>query len=132
MLGIPWTAKRTNTFMLADSDRQSTLESKILKLKLSYFGHIIPCEGLEKAMMLGIGNSRRSRNRPSRRWINEVTKSTGLTLQQLKEAARNRNVLRRLLGTEMDEGSWLISSPKVVFDLTRKANKICIVETKYS
>jgi len=36
-----------------------------------------------------LGNGRRGRGRPSR-WIDEVVGTTGLQLQQLKEAARDR------------------------------------------
>jgi len=41
-----------------------SLEAKVLKLKLSYFGHVIRADGLEKDFMLGMGNGTRSRGRP--------------------------------------------------------------------
>jgi len=40
--------------------------------------------------MFGMKNSRRSRGQPRRRWMDEVMETTGLQLQMLKKAARDR------------------------------------------
>jgi len=45
--------------------------------------------------MLGMGCGSRSRGHPRRRWLDEVVEVTGLSLQHLKEAARDRNRWRR-------------------------------------
>jgi len=52
---IPWTAKRTNASVWAEVGGGMSLEAKALKLKLSYFGHVIRGDGLEKDFMLGMG-----------------------------------------------------------------------------
>jgi len=54
-------------------------------------------EGLEKAFMLGIGGGSRSRGLPRRRWLDEVVEVAGLSLEHLKEAARDRNGWRELI-----------------------------------
>jgi len=67
------------------------LENLRLRRKLAYFGHVVRGEGLEKAVMLGMGGGSRSRGCPRRRWLDEVVEVAGLPLQHLKEAARDRN-----------------------------------------
>jgi len=68
-----------------------TLENVRLRHKLAYFGHVVRGENLEEAVMLGMGGGSRSRGRPRRRWRDDVVDVTGLSLQHLKEAARDRN-----------------------------------------
>jgi len=89
MLQISWTAKRSNTLILAEIKVDMSLVHNVLKLKLTYLGHIVRSDGLEKTFSFGIGNGRRSRGRPRRRWMDEVMETTSLRLQQLKEAARD-------------------------------------------
>jgi len=62
-----------------------------LRRKLAYFGHVVWGEGLEKAVMSGMGGGSRSRGRPRRRGLDEVMEVTRRSLQRLKEAARDRN-----------------------------------------
>jgi hypothetical protein len=83
--------------VLDEIGSDSTLEQKVLKLKLAYFGHVVRGEGLEKTVMLGMGNGSRSRGRPRRRWLDELTEATGLHLQRMKEVARDRDGWRMLV-----------------------------------
>ena len=41
LLTIPWTARRSNQFMLKEISPGCSLERLMLKLKLQYFGHLI-------------------------------------------------------------------------------------------
>jgi len=86
MLCVPWTAKKTNESIMAQIGKYPSLENARLRRKLAYFGHVVRGEGLEKAVMLGMGGGSKSRGRPIRRWLDEVVKSAGLSLQHLKEA----------------------------------------------
>jgi len=52
----------------------------ILKQKLSYFGHVMRGNGLEKSIMLGMGSTARGRGRPRRWWLDEVVETTGLNI----------------------------------------------------
>ena len=40
-LRAPWTARRSNQWILKENDSEYSLEGLILKLKLQYFGHMI-------------------------------------------------------------------------------------------
>ena len=39
LLRVPWTAKRSNQFILKEISPEYSLEGLMLKLKLQYFGH---------------------------------------------------------------------------------------------
>ena len=51
---VPWTARRSNQSILKEINPEYSLEGLMLKLKLQYFGHLIPrANSLEKTLMLG-------------------------------------------------------------------------------
>ena len=41
LLSIPWTARRSNQYILKEISPEYSFEGLMLKLKLSYFGHLI-------------------------------------------------------------------------------------------
>ena len=61
LVRVPWTARRSNQFILKVISCGWSLEGMMLKLKLQYFGHLMRrVDSLEKTLMLGgIGNKRR-------------------------------------------------------------------------
>ena len=61
LLRVPWTARRSSQSILKDISPEISLEGKMLKLKLQYFGHLMRrVDSLEKTLMLGgIGGRRR-------------------------------------------------------------------------
>ena len=61
LLRVPWTARRSNQFILKEISPGCSLEGLMLKLKLQYFGHLMRrVDLLEKTLMLGrIGGRRR-------------------------------------------------------------------------
>ena len=91
MLRIPWTAKRTNKSVADEVNTNLSLQGRIIKQKLSYFGHVMRANGLEKSIMLGMGEGQRGRGRPRTRWLDEIQSTTGLNLHQLSEAVQDRN-----------------------------------------
>ena len=51
---VPWTASRSNQSILKEISSEYSLEGLMLKLKLQYFGHLMPRTGsFEKTLMLG-------------------------------------------------------------------------------
>ena len=54
LLGVPWTARRSNQSVLKETNPEYLLEGLMLKLKLQYFGHLMQrTDSLEKILMLG-------------------------------------------------------------------------------
>ena len=61
LLKVPWTVRKSNQSILKISPGCS-LEGLMLKLKLQYFGHLMPrANSLEKTLMLGKIEGRRRR-----------------------------------------------------------------------
>jgi len=54
LLRVPWTARRSHQSILKEISPGISLEGVMLKLKLQYFGHLMPrVDSLEKTLMLG-------------------------------------------------------------------------------
>ena len=59
---VPWTARRSNQFILNEISPEYSLGGLILKLKLQYFGHLMQrTDSLEKTLLLGKIEGRRRR-----------------------------------------------------------------------
>ena len=60
LLRVPWTARRSNQLVLKEISPEYSLKELMLKLKLQYFGHLMPrTDSLEKTLMLGKIEGRR-------------------------------------------------------------------------
>ena len=54
LLGVPWTARRSNQSILKEISPECSLEGLMLKLKLQYFGYLMRrADSFEKTLMLG-------------------------------------------------------------------------------
>ena len=57
----------------------------MLKLKLQYFGHLMPrVDSLEKTLMLGGIGGRRRRGRQRMRWLDGITDSMDVSPSELR------------------------------------------------
>ncbi|GFR60332.1 endonuclease-reverse transcriptase [Elysia marginata] len=100
LLRIPWTAKRTNVSILEEIKPAQSLESLIVKQKLSYFGHVMRKQSsLKKSIMLWMGEGERRQGRPCMRWKDDIKTVTGLTFSELVRAVENRDHWRQLITT---------------------------------
>ena len=74
LLRVPWTARRSNQYILKEISPGCSLEGLMLKLKLQYFDHLMQrADSLEKTLMLGKIEGRRRRGRQSMRWLDGIT-----------------------------------------------------------
>ena len=61
-LRVPWSARRSNLFILTEISLEYSLEGLILKLKLQYFGHMMQrTNSFEETLRLGKMEGRRRR-----------------------------------------------------------------------
>ena len=71
---VPWTARRSNQFILKEVSLEYSLEGLMLKLKLQYFGHLMKrTDSLEKILTLRKIEGRGRRGRQRMRWLHGIT-----------------------------------------------------------
>ena len=91
VLRVSWMERKTNIWIIENIKPEWTLESRVPKAALSYFGHVVRAGGMEDDVMLGRMNGARRRGRPRQRWLDTLMGySSGATISTMRRYARDR------------------------------------------
>ena len=110
LLRVPWTARRSNQSMLEEISPEYSLEGRMLKLKLQYFGHLMRrTDSFEESLMLGKIEGGRRRGWQRIRWLDGITDSMDV-FEQAPGAGDGQGSLvccGSWGGKELDMTEWL-------------------------
>ena len=109
LLRVPWTARRSNQWILKEINPEYSLEGLMLKLKLQYFGHLMRrADSLEKTLMLGKIESkrRRGKNRGWDGWMASPTQWTRVWVSSRRWWRKGKPGMLQFMASQRISPNW--------------------------
>ena len=108
LLRVPWITRRSNQSILKKINPEYSLEGLMLKLKLQYFVYLMQtAESLEKTLMLGKIEGRKTKGRQRVRWFNDIIGSMGMSLNKVWEVVKNKGAWHAAVHGVPKSLTWL-------------------------
>ena len=91
LLKVPWNVRTSNQSILKEINPEYSLKGLVLKLKLSYVGHLMQrANSLKKILMLKKIDCRRRKGLQRMRWLDSITDLMDMNLSRFQDIVKDR------------------------------------------